>query len=131
MEWVDIACNDGASQHKACKLAGISERTLQRWKLQGEDGEDRRAVAPRPAPGNRLTEAERAQILEVCNSERFQSLPPSQIVSILLDEGCYIASVSSFYRVLKAAEQPGTWPLLLSVHGGGYLQSADRRLGNT
>jgi len=105
MEWVEAACKDGAAQHKACKLAGISERSLQRWRLQGQDSEDRRAMAPRPAPGNRLTDAERARILEICNSERFQSLPPSQIVPILLDEGIYIGSVSSFYRVLKAAGQ--------------------------
>ena len=46
---------------------------------------------------------------------RFQSLPPSQIVPTLLDEGRYIASVSSYYRVLKAAgqqhrQQPIRWP---------------------
>ena len=66
---------------------------------------DQRKNADRPAPANKLTEAECQAILKVCNEPRFQSLPPSQIVPALLDEGHYIASVSSYYRVLKAANQ--------------------------
>ena len=66
---------------------------------------DQRKDADRPNPGNKLTEAECQAILDVCNDPRFQSLPPSQIVPTLLDEGRYIASVSSYYRVLKAANQ--------------------------
>ena len=41
-------------------------------------------------------------MIDVCNSEVFASLPPSQIVPILADRGEYIASESSFYRVLHA-----------------------------
>ncbi|UYM16379.1 hypothetical protein [Endozoicomonas euniceicola] len=66
---------------------------------------DQRKNADRPAPANKLTEAECQAILKVCNEPRFQSLPPSQIVPALLGEGHYIASVSSYYRVLKAANQ--------------------------
>lgn len=66
---------------------------------------DQRKTAERPAPANQLTEAECQAILDVCNESRFQSLPPSQIVPTLLDEGRYIASVSSYYRVLKTAGQ--------------------------
>jgi transposase len=105
MEWVESACDEGASQVRACEIVGLSVRTLQRWKLQGDDCCDGRSSAQRPVPGNRLTGAERQRILEVCNSDRFQSLPPSQIVPALLDEGVYIGSVSSIYRVLKAAGQ--------------------------
>ena len=59
----------------------------------------------RPEPANKLTKLERQLILETCNEPRFASLPPSQIVPKLVDEGTYIASESSFYRVLSEAEQ--------------------------
>ena len=39
------------------------------------------------------------------NSERFADKSPAQIWAIMLDEGIYLASVSSMYRVLRAADQ--------------------------
>jgi hypothetical protein len=77
---------------------------LQRWQAGGEITADKRAAANRPAPINKLTEQERQSIIAVCNTEEFASLPPSQIVPILADRGEYIASESSFYRVLKAED---------------------------
>lgn len=62
---------------------------------------DRRPGAARPEPANKLSEAERARILAVVNAPEHASLPPSQIVPQLADAGQYIASESSFYRVLK------------------------------
>jgi len=59
----------------------------------------------RPAPMNKLTPEERERIVAVCNEPEFASLPPSQIVPKLADRGEYLASESSFYRVLKAAGQ--------------------------
>ncbi len=66
--------------------------------------EDRRKGASRRV-ANRLSEGERRRIVSVCNEQRFQSLPPSQIVPALADEGCYLASESTFYRVLREAGQ--------------------------
>ena len=98
------AMRAGARQAKACAVLGLSVRTLQRWR----EGETVRADQ-RPfchhAPAHKLTEAERAQVLAVANSEAFGHLPPSQIVPRLADEGRYLASESTFYRVLKAAHQ--------------------------
>jgi hypothetical protein len=54
---------------------------------------------------NRLSEQERERILAVANSAEFGQLPPSQIAPRLADHGCYIASESSFYRALRAANQ--------------------------
>src|SRR5690606_33920869 len=51
------------------------------------------------------SDQEKEQILAVCNSAEHQSLPPSQIVPRLADQGIYIASESSFYRVLRAQDQ--------------------------
>jgi hypothetical protein len=52
-----------------------------------------------------MTEAEQAKIIEVCNQAQFASLPPSQIVPTLLDQGEYYGSESTYYRVLKAHGQ--------------------------
>ena len=62
-----------------------------------------RSTRPRPAPPNKLTDEEMGQILDVLRSERFVDLSPAQVFHILLDEGTYLASVSSYYRLLRAA----------------------------
>lgn len=85
----------------ACKELGISRRTLQRWRSDATPLEDQRPFAKRPAPQNKLTVEETQEIVAVVNEPEFQSLPPSQIVPILADRGIYIASESTFYRVLK------------------------------
>jgi len=105
VELVEEAMAQGASQAKACELLEISVRTYQRWTREGGVERDARPKAERPAPANRLSEAERERILEVCNQPEFASLPPSQIVPMLADQGEYIASESSFYRVLREAGQ--------------------------
>ena len=97
------ACSNGARKSEACKIANISLRTLQRWH-KNEGLNDQRGNR-KTAPSNKLADEEKTQILDVCNQERFRSLCPKQIVPILADEGTYIASESSFYRVLHEAEQ--------------------------
>ena len=99
---VSNAVASGARQDKACEVIGFSTRTLQRWRIDGEIGADKRPTAIKPEPGNKLSKAEIQAMIDVCNSEEFASLPPSQIVPILADRGEYIASESSFYRVLHA-----------------------------
>jgi transposase InsO family protein len=59
----------------------------------------------RPTPTHALTEAERAQVLSVANEPRFADVPPARIVPALADEGVYIASESTFQRVLRAQGQ--------------------------
>jgi len=66
--------------------------------------EDKRKLVRR-TPANKLSEEERERILAVCHKEKYRSLPPSQIVPMLADDGCYIASESSFYRVLRDADE--------------------------
>jgi putative transposase len=101
---VQEATASGARQAQVCAVLGLSERTLQRWQ-QGETvGHDQRPLR-RYAPPHKLTEAERAALLAVANSPEFGHLPPSQIVPRLADQGRYLASESTFYRVLKAENQ--------------------------
>ena len=96
----------GARLHLACNTAGINVRTLQRWKasnaLVGGDG---RPGAVRPTPSHALSEQERIKLLQVANEPRFSAVPPARIVPMLADEGIYLASESSFSRVLRAHGQ--------------------------
>lgn len=93
----------GARRRKSCEILGLTLRTLERW--EKEHGQcDKRASALRVA-ANRLTEEERDMILTVANSLDYQDLPPSKIVPLLADTGRYIASESTFYRVLRNAKQ--------------------------
>lgn len=64
-------------------------------------------AAERTAPGNALSAEERAQALTVLNSERFADQPPAEVYATLLSEGVYHCSVSTFYRILRAARQTG------------------------
>jgi putative transposase len=94
----------GARQKQACAVLGLSSRTYQRW-IKADVISDGRLTTKRPAPANKLSEDERQQILTVCNKPLYAHLPPYQIVPRLADQGIYLASESSFYRILKAENQ--------------------------
>jgi transposase InsO family protein len=103
---IEVACRSGARLRQACEVVGIDVRTLQRWKAHGGlHSGDGRPGATRPIPQHALSQAERAQILQVANQPRFADLPPARIVPMLADEGVYLASESSFQRVLRAHGQ--------------------------
>lgn len=97
------AVEAGARKNKACEVLEVSVRTIQRWEHEGGLEDGRKGASRRVA--NKLSEAEKEEILKVCNEPRFRSLPPTQIVPALADEGRYLASESSFYRVLREADQ--------------------------
>ena len=100
---VQEAMNSGARQDRACTVININERTLQRWQVDRSRGDQRPERAQMPT--NQLSVLERTHLLTVVNSDEFGSLPPSQIVPILADRGEYIASESTFYRIMRAASQ--------------------------
>ena len=95
---IEEAVTAGARRFKACETLGITLRTYQRWNHSPSDG---RPGALRPEPKHKLTQEERASIIEIVNRPEYASLPPHQIVPRLADEGVYVASESSFYRVMK------------------------------
>lgn len=99
------AVDAGARLFKACDVLQISERTFRRWNKGGVVQSDQRPLVQRPEPCNKLSAAERSAVLDACNSKEFSALPPSQIVPKLADQGQYLASESSFYRILRAAGQ--------------------------
>jgi transposase InsO family protein len=104
IELINEAVSAGARQHKACAVLGLSCRTLRRWQVAPGNLEDKRGQARHHRP-QALSAAEKEAILNVCNAPAYQSLPPSQIVPKLADQGIYMASESSFYRILKANNQ--------------------------
>jgi transposase InsO family protein len=83
--WVEEANTAGARAHKELLDDARSTRSF--------------------VPANKLSDQERKQIIAVANLDEFTHLPPSQIVPQLADRGEYIASESSFYRVLREAGQ--------------------------
>jgi putative transposase len=103
---IRIAQEAGARLRLACETVGIDVRTLQRWKAQeGLIKGDGRPCAVRRAPEHALSLAERAELLRVANEPRFADVPPARIVPMLADEGVYLASESSFARVLREQGQ--------------------------
>ena len=114
--WLTEAMAAGARQDRACAVLGLSARTVQRWQ-QGKPVSSDRVAGPgwptaigprrgrRQVPPSKLSERERKGLLAVANSAEFGHLPPSQIVPRLADRGEYLASESTFYRVLRAENQ--------------------------
>lgn len=94
----------GVRQAKACEVLGLSERTLQRWQVGGTVCCDQRPLRDYQPP-HKLTEIERIEVLAAANSDEFGHLPPNQIVPRLADQGRYLASESTFYRILRAENQ--------------------------
>jgi putative transposase len=104
---IDAACAELApllSVKTACGLLGKSRATLYRQRNPAPIAE-RPARPIRAAHPAELGEAERAALLTVLNSERFVDRSPAQVWAILLDEGVYLASVSTMYRLLAAHRQ--------------------------
>lgn len=116
---VDEAVRSGARHDRACEVVGLAPRTLQRWRTQGPDGGRDRREGPHTPPVNRLCDVERARVIEIATSEEMRDLSPRQIVPRLADQGLYVCSESTMYRVL---EQEG-----LKTHRGPTKVRTSRR----
>lgn len=97
LELIEDAVVSGARRAEACRISGVSLRTLQRWE-HNDEGDRRRG--PKSTPANALSEAERRIIVRLISSSDYRDLPPSQIVPSLADKGIYIGSESTIYRIL-------------------------------
>jgi putative transposase len=87
----------------ACAAVGRSRATHYRHHRAGPAS---RSPAPRPRVEPRLqpralSEVERAEVLDVLHSERFVDAAPATIYATLLDEGRYLCSESTMYRILR------------------------------
>jgi putative transposase len=89
---------NGARSAQACAMLGISSRSLERWRNE-PDAEDRRK-GPKARPAHALTPEERDNIVALATSPKYRNMSIRQVVPLLADQGIYVASESSFYRVL-------------------------------
>lgn len=96
----DGGCDRGA----ACASVGRSRASHYRAKNPPPPpvGPRQRKAQPRA-----LSSVENAEVLRVLNSERFADQAPATVYATLLDEGVYLASVPTMYRLLRAAGQTG------------------------
>ena len=94
---ISTAVESGCRTFFACDDIGIGVKTYGRWKERIEDLRS----GPKTAPANKLTAKEREAVLQIATSEKYMDLAPSQIVPLLADEGKYLASESTFYKILK------------------------------
>ena len=99
VELINEAVESGARLGRACDILGLTARTVQRWREQSEQGFDRR-LGPKTPPRNKLSPAERKEVLDAANRPEHRDLSPKQIVPRLADEDVYLASESTFYRIL-------------------------------
>lgn len=97
---IEEAVSSGARRSECCKVLEFSVRTLQRWKKDPEKCDSRKG--PLTPSLKQLTKLERDEVIAVATSVTYRDLPPAQIVPRLADLGIYLASESSFYRILKS-----------------------------
>ena len=93
----------GVSAKAIADLFGLATRTLRRWGLmiraQGFSPDQRKGASRHVM--HRFTEEERQQVLSTVNDPRFADLTPNQIVAILAEEGVYVGSESTIYRIMR------------------------------
>jgi putative transposase len=91
----------GVTSRRAAVLTGLVRSTATRRRNSATAPTPVVSAPPAPDPVNKLTARERRRVLEVLTSDRFVDLAPLQIYAQLLDEGTYLCSVSTMYRVLR------------------------------
>jgi len=97
IDLINTACNQQCRIKLACADVGINIKTLQRWQACPID----RRKGPISEPKNKLSKKVKEEIIDVSVSEEFRDYSPWVIVAKLADQGKYLASESSFYKVLK------------------------------
>lgn len=88
--------SDGCPVSASCAGIGLSRSGFYRSRRKPAYGPPR----PRPTPANRVGDQERMQIRAALHEPRFVDRTPREIVPTLLDEGIYLASIRTFYRIL-------------------------------
>ena len=91
---------------RACRVMNIDRSLMYRQRAAARHLVAR-PVPPRdrPRPPQALSDIERGCVLDALNSERFANCSPRQTYATLLDEGVYLASVRTMYRLLAGADQ--------------------------
>jgi putative transposase len=82
----------------ACNCLDIARATYYR-RLQPAEGSGARK---RPAPPRALDTKERECVVEILHQDRFVDRAPAEIYGSLLDEGLYLCSIRTMYRILAS-----------------------------
>jgi putative transposase len=97
------------TEHKAslgvapvCEALVVPRASYYRWQhpLAQEPGPVRPRHVPRALPPE-----ERERILALLNDERFADLAPAEVYATLLDEGKYVCSIRTMYRILREHDE--------------------------
>jgi len=94
----------GARRAPACRVIGISERTLQRWQQESGGGTDQRR-GPKTLIPHRLTEDEKDQAQALANRPEYRNLSPEAVVAKAADAGEYVCSERTLRRIQKERNQ--------------------------
>lgn len=116
---IDEAVDNGARLSKACKRLGITERTYYRWiKLNKtfDSYADRRNFAVHSNPVNKITPAERQEILDTVNSEEFARIHWYRVSLINL--------IRVFYAVLTKGMDYDRFKMMSDIHRNSELIAA-------
>ena len=97
LQLIDEAVQKGVRQQEACRILEVNERCPQRWR---KSPLDKRTIIKK-CPKNKLSQEEEDEIIRVATLPTFRNLSPNEIVPRLADEGIYLASESTFFRVLR------------------------------
>jgi putative transposase len=97
------AVGPGLGVLPVCRTLGISQATLYRRRRPPTP----KPTAVRPRPPRALSDAERQAVRDVLHEPRFVDLAPAEVVATLLDEGSYLASERTMYRILAEGGQTG------------------------
>lgn len=84
----------------ACTALAVPRSSLYRTRPHAPAVAEDAESPARPAPPRALSPAEKAQVRDLLNSERFQDLAPREVYAELLDEERYLCSISTMYRIL-------------------------------
>jgi len=86
----------------ACTALAVSRAS---WYRRHRRPQPTAPARPRPSPPRALGAAERQEVLDVLHAERFVDRAPAEVVATLLDEGRYVCSERTMYRLLAATEE--------------------------
>lgn len=97
---IEEAVTNSCGLSIACTDIGIDMKTFKRWKVDITD----KRKGPNSEPANKLSANEIKNVIAISTSKEFVDKAPCQIVPALADKGKYVASESTFYRILKNNE---------------------------
>jgi putative transposase len=89
----------------ACEALRVSRATFYRRQTAQRPEDAIAAAAQRPPPPRTLAAEERQTVLETLNSPRFVDQAPAEVYARLLDEGTYLCSIRTMYRLLDQEDE--------------------------